>query len=718
MSSYSIEAPYKYFTEADGSALDAGYIYIGTVNLNPETNPIQLYWDEALTIPAAQPIRTSSGYPVRNGTAASVFFPGGNYSILVKSKTGALIFSSPNNHDNDAVLRAALAGSGGAQLVGYGAGTVASALDSLTAQSAEFAQIRANRDLSPLYLEQFLTGLHGRGMLTAETPNVTTQQPLLASAAAGADVISPTDASAFDLGGSVTVLHDNGRYWTYFITAISSNLAILPALKWPASAGAQIERTWYNQAHPGKFYMRQLAQRIAYEPQYAMQLPGQGRVIFSQLDSNPTNSFDLMTGFAGGSVSYLNESNLGQGVISKPIESNIGRAVVVSVTAAGQGAETALIPTNGAASVMLRFVAMARLPGTTVAVRVVDDQSRLTIAYKLDSGVSHTIPEVYSVPINLFGDAQSFKVQIYAENAPNPDSLIIDQFEIFSCASIDAPAIAQDSAGTVVVGFGDSWIAGDGSTPERESILTQLAIELPQATIINKGSGGNTITDLLSRFDTDVVPLNPDYVIVNTGTNDSYNPSSGTFFPNAVDYFAYSMNELISRIMAIGARPIVIGVPGLAESDGAFAAWALNDRAKTYSRYLYKRLGQRLRTPVSAVGPLLSTGTPTAVIERGGDINTTGSWVKHADGRLECQRLVNMNMTITTTQTFTFPVAPIAGTPGGFRSLRGLGSASSLTADAAASLRLNDTQWEYTITASAGSVAAEPMMLTMIGRWF
>ncbi len=104
--------------------------------------------------------------------------------------------------------------------------------------------------------------------------------------------------------------------------------------------------------------------------------------------------------------------------------------------------------------------------------------------------------------------------------------------------------------------------------------------------------------------------------------------------------------------------------------------------------------------------------------ERGGDINAGGAWVKHADGRLECQRLVNMNMTLLTTQTFGFPVLPVAGTPGGFRSLRGLGSASSLTADAAASLRLNDTQWEYTITASAGVVTAEPMMLTMIGRWF
>ena len=717
-------------------SVDVRDLYDNAENLDKFANgTLDEYADRlGVSRQSLQGIRNASQYQVLGPYAAGLqftalnqvfsylgeFYAPGPSIVLPYTTTGVGAAEIDNFRSvGDAVLRSDLAATGGATMVGYGAGTVDGTLDDLTAQNADLTQMRAYRDLSPLYLEQFISGFHGRGMLAAEAPSVVTQQALAASAAADDIVISPTDASSFDVGGSVTVLHDNGRYWTYFITAITSNLAILPALKWPASIGNKIERTWYNQAHPGKFYMRQLAQRIAREPQYNMQLPGSGRVIFSQLDSNPTDSFDLMTGFGGGVVSYVDESNLGQGVISKPVESNIGRAMFVAVTVAGQGAETAFIPTNGAATVMLRFVAMARSSATSVAVRIVDDQSRLSISYTLPAGVSHTIPQVYSVPINLFGDAQSFKVQIYTETVPAPDSLILDQFEIFSCVPVDSPAIAQDSAGTVIVGFGDSWISGDEiSTPERESILTQLAIELPQATIINQGVGGNTVVDLLARFDADVVPLNPDYVIVNTGTNDSYNPSSGTFFPNSVDNYTRWMNELISRIMSIGARPIIIGLPALAESDGAYSAFALNDRAKTYSRYLYKRLGQRVAPSVAAVGPLLSTGTPTAVIERGGDINAGGSWIKHADGRLECQRLVDMNMTLLTTQVFSFPVLPVVGTPGGFRSLRGLGSSSSLTADAAAALRVSDTEWQYTITASAGSVTAEPMMLTMIGRWF
>ena len=61
MSALSINPPYPAFAGADGLPLENGYIWIGTVNLNPVVNPIAVYWDAALTIPAAQPIRTLNG---------------------------------------------------------------------------------------------------------------------------------------------------------------------------------------------------------------------------------------------------------------------------------------------------------------------------------------------------------------------------------------------------------------------------------------------------------------------------------------------------------------------------------------------------------------------------------------------------------------------------------------------------------------------------------
>lgn len=86
-----IEPPYPYFTDADGTALDEGYIWIGPVNQNPQTTQLPVFWDQASSLPASQPIRTLNGFPVRSGSPAQ-FFVGSEYSISVLSKRGALLY--------------------------------------------------------------------------------------------------------------------------------------------------------------------------------------------------------------------------------------------------------------------------------------------------------------------------------------------------------------------------------------------------------------------------------------------------------------------------------------------------------------------------------------------------------------------------------------------------------------------------------------------------
>jgi hypothetical protein len=91
--SQSVAAPYSAFADIDGQPLEDGYINIGTANLNPITNPITVYWDSALTITAVQPIRTSGGYPVYQGTPAR-FYVAVDYSIQVKDKKGTVVYTS------------------------------------------------------------------------------------------------------------------------------------------------------------------------------------------------------------------------------------------------------------------------------------------------------------------------------------------------------------------------------------------------------------------------------------------------------------------------------------------------------------------------------------------------------------------------------------------------------------------------------------------------
>jgi hypothetical protein len=97
MSALSIKPPYPAFAGTDGLPLENGYIWVGTVNLNPQVNPILVFWDSALTIPAALPIRTLNGYPVYQGSP-SRFYVGSDYSIQVLDSKGSLVYTSLNGN--------------------------------------------------------------------------------------------------------------------------------------------------------------------------------------------------------------------------------------------------------------------------------------------------------------------------------------------------------------------------------------------------------------------------------------------------------------------------------------------------------------------------------------------------------------------------------------------------------------------------------------------
>jgi hypothetical protein len=97
MPALEVNPPFPVFSDIDGQPLEAGYIWIGVVNLDPQTNPINVFFDGALTIAAPQPIRTIGGYPSNAGTPAR-FFVNSDYSIRVMNKNGSTIYSSLNGN--------------------------------------------------------------------------------------------------------------------------------------------------------------------------------------------------------------------------------------------------------------------------------------------------------------------------------------------------------------------------------------------------------------------------------------------------------------------------------------------------------------------------------------------------------------------------------------------------------------------------------------------
>lgn len=146
----NIISPYPYFTNANGTPLEGGHIYIGTAGLDPRTNPITVYQDEALTIPWS-PIRTVGGYPAYQGAPSNFYTAATAYSIIVTTSTGAIAFRNLTARGLDPTLRADLASTTagkGASLVETTAGnTVQDNLDNVVSvmsviPTTEYAAIR------------------------------------------------------------------------------------------------------------------------------------------------------------------------------------------------------------------------------------------------------------------------------------------------------------------------------------------------------------------------------------------------------------------------------------------------------------------------------------------------------------------------------------------------------------------------------------------------
>lgn len=98
MAAPTIKVPFPVFSDRSGSPINDGNVFIGTAFMDAETNPVQVYWDTDLTIPAAQPIKTSGGYLYRNGSISNVFV-NSDYSMTVRDKNDTFVYSCESVFD-------------------------------------------------------------------------------------------------------------------------------------------------------------------------------------------------------------------------------------------------------------------------------------------------------------------------------------------------------------------------------------------------------------------------------------------------------------------------------------------------------------------------------------------------------------------------------------------------------------------------------------------
>jgi hypothetical protein len=91
--SQTILNPFPPYVDAQGNPLQDGKLYIGNSGQIAEASPLTVYWDRALTQPAAQPLFISGGQIMYIGTPANVFYSGSDYSMTLKDKNDVPIFT-------------------------------------------------------------------------------------------------------------------------------------------------------------------------------------------------------------------------------------------------------------------------------------------------------------------------------------------------------------------------------------------------------------------------------------------------------------------------------------------------------------------------------------------------------------------------------------------------------------------------------------------------
>lgn len=81
----------SFIADTTGNPLDSGKVYIGLEGEDPETDPITVYWDRELTIPASQPLQVSKGYIWNSGARADVYTDSEAYSLRIRDRLDQLV---------------------------------------------------------------------------------------------------------------------------------------------------------------------------------------------------------------------------------------------------------------------------------------------------------------------------------------------------------------------------------------------------------------------------------------------------------------------------------------------------------------------------------------------------------------------------------------------------------------------------------------------------
>lgn len=123
--------------------------------------------------------------------------------------------------------------------------------------------------------------------------------------------------------------------------------------------------------------------------------------------------------------------------------------------------------------------------------------------------------------------------------------------------------------------FGDSFVSDGNNTPNKKWVeWLRDYLGVTYADMYVSGMGGETSTQLLARFSTELGWITPQYVLISIGTND-----------NNVATYESNLNTLISQVEAAGSIPIIVTITRRTDVSNATFIQSVNP----YIRGLGKR---------------------------------------------------------------------------------------------------------------------------------
>ncbi len=152
-------------------------------------------------------------------------------------------------------------------------------------------------------------------------------------------------------------------------------------------------------------------------------------------------------------------------------------------------------------------------------------------------------------------------------------SLIIFLFLVSITVFCDISFARADDS-TKIYAIGDSLTAGNDSAPSYVGRLSALLG--PSCEVVNKGKGGNTTIDMLSRFDADILSSNPDYVIIWGGINDIGRDETAQAVEDRLQTMYAKAHNAGIKVIAINIAPFK-GASSHYSITHQFAADLIND---------------------------------------------------------------------------------------------------------------------------------------------